>query len=623
MMSPLKYVFNVRFVLLTAVILSLLITCGATFWAAHTLKKELLREREENLNVLLAHTAEVLKPLLKFKIKKEIQRVLGELLRFDFVNGARVHWQEPSIYKELRQLDVLLGKDIKEAPPEFEISVGQLKGKIISYPLKEGDETIGFLEIAIDDSPYQKIIQKTVFNFVLTGLLLSLTLVGLIYFYHHLVTRPIVSLANHIERLKEEKREDQLEPFPAIQAPAEIKQLIEAFNRLIVRINQYQERLESTLEQWRLEARRAESASRAKTEFLANVSHEIRTPITSALGMVELLKEGPLTEEQRQQLKNLTIALKNLNELFNQTLDFARFEVGAPEIKEETFDLKGLVEECLALFKPTLSRKGLEGRLILPDRLPLFVGDPGKLKQIIINLLSNAVKFTQEGEISLEVKVLRQTPDFYWTRISVRDTGEGIQPDQLENIFVPFERLEETFERPYAGVGLGLAIAQRLAKILGGKLWAESQGKGHGAAFHLEIPLKLASPKASKELPPKKFTGRVLLAEDNPVNQLYFRKVLEKLGFEVEVASDGFEAFRLAREKEFDLLLLDIRMPGLDGLEVTRRLRQEGYRGVIFALTAHAVSDIEKEAQQAGFDGFLAKPITRKELAQKLAHWLS
>ncbi len=615
--------FNIRFFFVLAIIFSLLIIFGATLWATFTLNRELLREREETLNILMKHTAEVLKPHLKLKVKSEIERILKELLQFDFINGVKVTWQEPSIYQELRTLDTLLGKKVPQNDQKLEVVIGHLEGKIISYPLKEDDDIIGTLEVAIDDSLHQKIIQKTLWNFFLIGLSLACILCGLLYLYYHFATVPIIDLADHIRRLREAENKQNLKPFPQFRAPSEIKQLITAFNELIEKVNEYQKNLEEALNQWRLEARRAEAANKAKTEFLANVSHEIRTPIAGALGMVELLEETSLSKEQRENLKHLKNALKNLKDLLNETLDFARLEVGTPEIKEEVFSLKELINECAGLFRADLEKKGIKLEIDLPKNLPLFAGDAGKLKQILLNLLSNAVKFTDQGVIKIELNVLKEGADFCWLRLSVHDTGKGIKPEEIEKVFTPFERLEETFEKPYLGTGLGLAIAYRLAKLLGGKLWAESKGPGQGASFHLDIPLKLAEERPSKSEAPNHLKGRVLLAEDNPVNQLYFRKTLEKLGLEVTVAGDGFEALKLARQNSFDLLLLDIRMPGLDGLEVARRLRKEGYQGVILALTAHVVKDIEREAQGAGLDGFLTKPLTRKELAKKLAPWLT
>ncbi|NPA49028.1 MAG: response regulator [Thermodesulfobacteria bacterium] len=617
--------FQIKFLFVAAIVFSLAISFGATLWGTYVLRQELLREREETLRLLIKHTAEVLKPHLKFKVRKEISRILEELLQFDFINGVRVTWKEPPIYQDIRHLDILLGEKTSPAVQTLSVQKGNLnEGKIITFPLKDGKETLGYLEVAVDDSLHQKIIQKALFNFLLIGFLLSSLLCGILYLYYHFVTMPILDLASHIKELQEKSKEGNLKPFPELLAPEEIKNLIRVFNELIKRINISQENLKNTMEQWRIEAHRAEQASQAKTKFLANVSHEIRTPITAALGMVELLKDSPLTPEQREQLSHLEKSLENLRELLNETLDFAKLEEGAVILKEEPFDLKALLEECLKLFIPEMERKGLRYEIKVPEGLPQFLGDRAKIKQIILNLLSNAVKFTERGKITLEAVPLKKGENFYHWQIAVRDTGRGITEEDLEKIFLPFERLEESFDKFYFGSGLGLAIAKRLAKLLGGKLWAESYGSGKGSTFYLEIPLKVYDlEKEEKSNLPEKLSGKVLLAEDNPVNQLYFRKALERLGLEVTLARDGYETLEIARKGSFDLLLLDIRMPGIDGLEVARILRREGYSGPILALTAHVVEEIEKEAQRAGLDGFITKPVTRQELARRLAKWLS
>ncbi len=620
-----EHIFQIKFLFAAAILFSLAISFGATIWGTYILRQELMREREETLELLLKHTAEVLKPHLKLKVRQEISRILEELVQFDFINGARVTWQEPSIYQDIRHFDILLGKKSSPATTTLSVEEGNLnKGKIITFPLRDEKENMGYLEVAVDDGLHQKIIQKAIFNFLLIGFLLSTLLCGILYLYYHFVTMPILDLVNHIKELQEKSKEGNLKLFPKILAPKEIENLILAFNELIRRINVSQENLKNTMKQWRIEAYRAEQASQAKTKFLANVSHEIRTPITTALGMVELLKESPLNSEQREQLSHLEKSLENLKELLNETLDFAKLEEGAVFIKEEPFDLKALLEECFKLFIPQIEKKGLCYEIKIPENLPQFLGDRAKIKQIILNFLSNAVKFTEKGKISLEARPLKKGENFYYWQIMVRDTGRGITKEDLEKIFLPFERLEETFDKFYFGSGLGLAISKRLAKLLGGKLWAESKGPGAGSVFYLEIPLKVCNFDHKTEgSTPEKLSGKVLLAEDNHVNQLYFRKILEKLGLKVTLARDGYEALEKARKDSFDLLLLDIRMPGIDGLEVARTLRQEGYSGPILALTAHVVEEIEKEAQRAGLDGFIVKPITRRELAKYLSKWLS
>ncbi|WP_022852735.1 HAMP domain-containing hybrid sensor histidine kinase/response regulator [Thermodesulfatator atlanticus] len=615
--------FSLKLLFIIAVLISLTIALTSTIWGTYVLRKQLLEERKTTIELLLKHTSQVLTPQLKYKVEKEIKRVLEDLLQFDFINGARVTWQEPRFYKDLREIDKILGKKNQKKNPKLEIFVGKMKGKIISYNFGKKEGINAKIEVAIDDTIHEAIVKKALINFTIVSLTLAIILCLLLYLYYYFVTIPILNLARHIKRIREEKT---LTPFTKkIKGPKEIEDLLEAFNELVESVNKYRESLEKAIKQWKEEARRAENASQAKTKFLANVSHEIRTPMSAALGMVELLKEADLPEKEQKKLLHLETALKSLKELIDETLNFAKLEAGKEELHEEVFNLKEFCEECIQIFSQELVQKGIQMELNFSENLPQIVkGDRTKIRQILINLLSNAIKFTDKGKISLTVEKIREGENFFFIRFCVKDTGKGIAPENLERIFTPYERLEETFDRPYLGTGLGLAISERLAKLLGGKLWAESKGLGKGATFCLEVPLKkAASDEKSIIAPPKKLKGHVLLAEDNPVNQLYLKKTLQKLGLEVKVASDGLEALEMAEKHEFDLLILDILMPGIDGLEVAKKLREKGFDKPIIALTAHVVAEIERKAQRAGFNDFLEKPITRKELSLKLAKWLS
>ncbi|WP_169311160.1 response regulator [Thermodesulfatator indicus] len=591
------------------------------FWGIYKLKQQLMKERQDTIRLILRHTAQIITPPLKYKVKSEIERILQDLVRFEFIKGAKVVWEEPTVYKELGELDAVIKKKEPHKIKKFTIIRGDMDGKIISYQFEDRSGMKATLEVAINDRLYQKIIKNIVVNFAIIGLFSTVLLCVVIYFYYYYIVASILRLVEHIRKIR---TEETLKPVVLEKGPKEIIELVQVFNELIENINKYRNHLEKILEQWKSEAVKAKSASQAKTKFLANVSHEIRTPMTAAMGMLEMLKEESSLAD-KEKLRHLEVALKSLGALIEETLDFAKLEEGKEEIKEETFNITELGKEIHELFEIEAQKKNLVFEVFISLDIPKELrGDISKIRQIIINLISNAIKFTDKGKITLRIFPEKVGEKFIWLHFEVKDTGCGIPPSELEKIFNPYERLEDLYNKPYPGTGLGLAISKRLAELLGGKLWAESEGLGRGAIFHLLIPLKRAeSDSPIQKTPPKKLKGKVLLAEDNPVNQLYFKRVLEKLGLNVEVASDGLEALNVINEKHFDLIILDIRMPGLSGLEIVKRIRKKGISIPIIALTAHSVSEIEKEALASGFDDFLQKPISREELAQKLAKWLS
>ena len=611
---------NATIIAFLVICICLIITLGATVCGTYLIKKELDRERKDTIQTLLLHTARIIKPHIKLMVRGEIEHVAEELLSFEFIKGVRITWQEPNIYRQIREMDLLLGKKPEKHPQKFSITKGNLKGEIISTPIVDNYKAIGTLEVAIDDSIHRQLLKNLWTKFFIIGLTVSILLSILLYLYCYLMNKPILHLAEHMK-----KKGIKLIPFSEEIAPKEIKILIESYNLLVKHLQHYRKDLINAVKRWQQEVKRAEAASRAKTEFLANITHELRTPLTVALGMAELIKEEPLTPKQQRYLQNLETSLKNLAKLIEDVLSFARLEEERELLQTEVFDLHAFLDELVRILRPQYEAKGLYLRLSIEEQVPRLVeGDPVKVRQILVNLLANALKFTPPGQGGAEivVRVEDEGEDLVRLHFEVRDTGVGILQEDLEKIFIPFERLQQ---KELPGTGLGLSISQHLVRLLKGEIWAESPGLGQGTVFHVILPFKKA-PEERKEVEEEetpKLKGRVLFAEDNPVTQLFFVKTLRKLGLSVEAVSDGREALKKALEEKFDLILLDIRMPGLDGLEVARRLRQQGYKGPILALTAHAVSEVEAESLRAGMDGFITKPIGRQELARRLSKWLS
>ncbi|MCD2341970.1 ATP-binding protein [Ideonella azotifigens] len=379
----------------------------------------------------------------------------------------------------------------------------------------------------------------------------------------------------------------------------------------------------------------ADDANRAKSAFLASMSHEIRTPLNGVLGMADLLLHTELTPRQREMAQAAYGSGELLLKLVNDVLDISKIEAGAVELEEIAMDLRGLINETLQVFGVQARRKGIElsGELS-PDLPAAVLGDPVRLQQVLSNLLSNALKFTEAGQVRLAVRPLPgEQPGRILLQFRVQDSGIGIDPSALPRLFRPFSQADRSTTRRYGGTGLGLAIAQELVHLMGGRLEASSE-PGRGSVFLATLPMTLAAisalPVALAETPaspaeqPRRFQGRrVLLAEDNAVNAMVARAMLEDLGFEVFEAANGRQAVEMALRHDHDLVLMDCLMPEMDGFEATRRLREAGLNDLlIIALTASAISGDMEQCIAVGMNAYLAKPVTRSALESMLDLWM-
>lgn len=366
----------------------------------------------------------------------------------------------------------------------------------------------------------------------------------------------------------------------------------------------------------------AETASLAKSEFLANMSHEIRTPMSGVIGNAQLLRFTNLSEEQGRLLENIETDANNLISLINDILDISKIEAGKLELEETRFSVRDCITTLLKSQESRIHRKGLSLVTDIDGAVPDSLhGDQLRLKQILYNLLGNAIKFTERGDIGVRVELLERDGDRVLVCVSISDTGIGIKPDALEKIFAPFSQADSSVTRRFGGTGLGLSICSRLVRMMSGTLSVESR-EGVGSTFRVTLPFRIsAQPAAVQE--PEQTTGavptwdgtplRILLAEDSITNRTMLASLLRHFGHDVTACGDGTEALVQWRSAIFDIILMDIQMPIMDGEEALRCIRehetQNGGHMPVIALTAHALLEQKNHLLVSGFDGYVSKPI--------------
>ncbi len=407
-------------------------------------------------------------------------------------------------------------------------------------------------------------------------------------------------------------------------------------------------------------------AELAKQEFLAMISHEVRTPIASVIGMAGLLQYTELTAEQQDFVETIYTSGNSLLKIINDFLDFSKIQSGNLELEEEPFALRNCIHETLYLLAPTAREKGLKLTFLDSPQLPTtIVGDITRLRQVLINLISNAIKFTETGSIEVSV-IIRKNSDINHSaanpdeiQFSIKDTGIGIPRDRLERLFKAFSQVNSSITRQYGGTGLGLAICKQLCELMGGRIWVETELNA-GSTFYFtiaasvipeesagasvvfsqqEIPKAIESPKVeqlafrSQELlsvppSPDLYKLRILLTEDNLVNQKIALKQLKSLGYSADIANNGKEALQLLEKIPYDLILMDCQMPMLDGLETTKQIHRwpessfaSGRRPVVIAMTANAMKQDKQMCLDAGMDDYLSKPVMKENLAATLEYW--
>lgn len=387
--------------------------------------------------------------------------------------------------------------------------------------------------------------------------------------------------------------------------------------------------------------RAAEAANQAKSQFLANMSHEIRTPLNGIMGLLQLLETSPLDAEQQEWVRLALGSADRLTQLLADILDLARIEAGHLVLREAPLSLDAVERDLRVLYHASLAAKGMTLEWThVPELDALVETDPLRVRQILFNLVGNAVKYSDAGTVRVHWDVISRRPDGRWNvRLQVADTGMGIAEERIEDIFLPFAQLDGSYTRRQQGAGLGLAVVQRLVAAMGGSIAVDS-AVGQGSVFEVVLPMGIGQEPAPKSEPAKEGTETdaapqtVLVVEDDAVSQMAVRTLLERAGHRVRVADDGEQALHVLAQSPVDVVLLDVQMPGMDGMEVAARIRAwEAARRLgenvplhadqpsplpLVALTAHAMAGDAERILQSGMDAYLAKPVVWSALAEVL-----
>ncbi|MDP1525186.1 MAG: ATP-binding protein [Rhodocyclaceae bacterium] len=516
----------------------------------------------------------------------------------------------------------------------------------IANPILMGGKTIGWVRIGLGHASFQSQLTgmaRDALAYVLLAIVLS-SLVAL-WVGRYLTRRlhAIQQVADAVEAGDTSMRVAMTGNDEAARLARQFNAMLDSLERQQAELQKYQHHLETLVEErtaaLSVAKEAAEAANRAKSTFLANMSHELRTPMNGVMGMIDLVARRITDAKQKEQLLKAHQSAKNLLHIINDILDISKIEAERLTLDQVSFNFGEVLENLASLFAQKIQDKGLSLRIELAPALTHheFVGDPLRLGQVLLNLTGNAIKFTEQGSITVRTRMIEENAHDVLLRCEVQDSGIGIAAEDQKRLFTAFEQADGSMTRKYGGTGLGLAISKRLVRMMGGEIGVES-AVGQGSTFWFTIRLGRASAVNAAVSPAPTFAQntaeaqlktqfagiRVLLAEDEPINQEVSSGLLEEAGLQVDLAEDGLEAVALARQNRYALILMDIQMPKLNGVDATRAIRAlPGYGQIpILAMTANAFDEDRQVCLDAGMDDHIAKPVVPAHLYETLLRWM-
>ncbi|QSP96564.1 response regulator [Marinobacter salinisoli] len=500
------------------------------------------------------------------------------------------------------------------------------------YGFGAGALRVGTVEVGVDTEVFASRRQDILWTSIAVGLALLLFTLLLASHYLNVILSPIRQLSERVARLLQ--RDYSEHPIQRSGSSGEVVEIEENLNRLASHLAELREKHESALAASEAARQRTDNANQAKSEFLATMSHELRTPLNGVLGMLELVDDEPLTPRQADYLSTARQSTEDLLTVIGDILDYSRMDGGHLKLDHQPFDLRKVINNCVATYRHVAAGQGLSLNLSFSGSWPAtdqVLGDAPRLRQVLAGLIENAVKYTSDGFVNVQVSSSLQSEQCMILSCTVTDSGTGLPSERLTDIFNSAEPVDQSHSRQHEATGLGLSITQRLIELMGGHIQVDSEPDG-GSSFRFELPFELADQATAPPLravrPPHGDSIHALVVEDNPVNQKVASAMLSRLGFDTDSASNGSEALEKIKGNHagYDVILMDCHMPVMDGYEATRQIREwekdVGQHGTpIVALTADVLPETQENCLKSGMNDYLAKPVKRERLEEVLGQW--
>jgi signal transduction histidine kinase/ActR/RegA family two-component response regulator len=624
--------FKLILIIVTITMLALLISSildGVMQWG------EERHQRSEQLQITARNIALQTRPALEFLDPKAARENLNSLSTdMDIMKGC--------LYNEQRKLFAYyispqLSSNTECSPTAQTDQRNSFRRLVLHHNMYNGNKYVGMIYVEYDlTSTYWRF-----FKIMLIRLGIILLVLAVVWpiseYLQRIISLPIAELA---ELTRQFSKQRDIPIRARKRSDDEIGALVDAFNSMTKDIRQNELELGHAIAELRVAKENAEDANRTKSEFLANMSHEIRTPLNAVIGLAYILNlSSPLTDKQRKCIETLKISGDSLLSLINDLLDFAKLEEGSITLEHVDFNLPEVVQKVLSIMELRAVEKNLQ---LLFDASQLshthYMGDPLRIQQIVTNLVSNAVKFTENGFVKVTLLEKPSTIGLDEIVIQVSDSGIGIPPEKISLIFEKFTQADASTTRKYGGTGLGLAICRLLVKYMEGRIEVTSQ-PGEGSVFSVSLPLPATSQSKTEEqqaivmpeLPIDPVTNEnqrtILLVEDYLPNVMVATSILEQFGYSCDTAYNGSEAIQKFQRRPYALILMDIQLPGMDGIETSRRIRgleraKGQLRTPIIAMTAFALAGDKEKSLSSGMDDYISKPFKPEELIKKIRHYL-